>query len=481
MTDNGVIGQLIRTKESNRSSFIIGNPQISYFVSSNKRHTNFAMNTRKLTFQKNPYISKEENKFRCYIDKTGANILNDIYFRFNLPDIYSNDKYKFKWISHFGSLFIKKAEFIINNVVIDTITGEWLVISNELTENVKDNYNNVTGNLTGFLNPKMDIPVITINNNRYANAYPIGNKATQSPSIKGREIIVPLNFNFTKNPNLGILLSKINLNLETTQVYVEITLESIENLYQVYSSDLNLYISPAFYNELYPTDLISFDTFILTKEMNAYIEVNFSYLDEAELQEFQINPQIDIIIEKTIISSEYSINPGVDLVNKITLMRANTHVKEIIWTLKRDDYYRFNNQINYTNSIIENNSKPIMSKAKIMFNDSITRVDENDANFFNIIQPFKHHTSVPKQGIYCYSYSLLPEKQQLSGSVDCGNIETSLYIYTNNQDNTYLNERLKKIGGKVAPYNYKYLLNYYVRTVNVLRYINGTVAYLFAE
>lgn len=475
----GIIAQLIRTKESSRSSFIIGNPQISYFKFAYKRHTNFAMQTIKLTFDKNPYLSKEENKFRCYIDKSGATILNDVYFRYKLPDIYSSDIHKFRWIPNFGTLLIKKVEFIINNVTIDSITGEWLVISNELTENIKDNYNKISGNLSSFFNPKMDIPIITINNNRYANAYPIGDKATETASIKGREIIVPLSFNFTKNPSLGVLLSK--LSTVNSEIYIEVTLESIENLYQVYSSDLNLYVSPGFYNELNPNNTISFDTFVLNKEINAYLEVNYTYLDENELQEFQITPQIDIIIEKIITSTEYAVTPGIDLVNKITLMRANTHVKEIIWTLKRDDYYRFNNHTNYTNSIIENDNKPIMNKAKIMFNNTIERVFENDGNFFNIIQPFKHHTSVPKQGIYCYSYALFPEKYQLSGSIDCGNIETTLYIFTNNQDNSELNDKLKKLGTRVSPYNYGYRLNYYVRTTNILRYINGTIAYLFAE
>jgi len=478
----GVLAQLVKTKESSRSVYLIKNPEISYFKFAYKRHTNFSMQTIKLTFNTNPVLNKDNIKFRCPINKNGANIITDLYFRYQLPDIYSNDKYKFRWVPNFGSLLIKRADFWVNNRIIDTITGEWLVISSELTDKVKDNFNRLTGNLSSYSIPKMDIPVITINNNRYNSSYPNGNKDLNQPSMKGREIIVPLSFNFTKNPALGLLLTKINsIEGATNNIYIEIILEDIENLYQVYSSDLNLYVSPGFYNELNPNNTISFDTFVLNKEINAYLEVNYTYLDENELQEFQITPQIDIIIEKIITSTEYAVTPGVDLVNKITLMRANTHVKEIIWTLKRDDYYRFNNHTNYTNSIIENDNKPIMNKAKIMFNNTIERVFENDGNFFNIIQPFKHHTSVPKQGIYCYSYALFPEKYQLSGSIDCGNIETTLYIFTNNQDNSELNDKLKKLGTRVSPYNYGYRLNYYVRTTNILRYINGTIAYLFAE
>ena len=76
-----------------------------------------------------------------------------------------------------------------------------------------------------------------------------------------------------------------------------------------------------------------------------------------------------------------------------------------------------------------------MSKAMIMYNRTIERVAENDANFFNIIQPHRHHTSIPKQGIYCYSYALFPEKSQPSGCADNSTIQTSLYVYTNKEDN----------------------------------------------
>jgi len=209
------------------------------------------------------------------------------------------------------------------------------------------------------------------------------------------------------------------------------------------------------------------------------VEANITFLNNNELTQLSITPQIDIIVDKMVMSTESVVNPGVDLANEIALQGVNTPIKEIIWTLKRDDYYRFNNLTNYTNSVVENNDKPIMSKAMIMYNRTIERVAENDANFFNIIQPHRHHTSIPKQGIYCYSYALFPEKSQPSGCADNSTIQSSLYVYTNKEDNVELNDKLTRLGGRVQPYSYKYRLNYYVRTINILRYINGTVEYAF--
>lgn len=474
----GVIAQLVKTNESNRAQYIVNNPEISYFRFAYKRHTNFAMQTLKLSFNNKPELNKNNNKFRCPINKNNADMITNCFFRYDLPDIYSNDKHKFRWIPNFGTLMIKRAELWINNIIIDTITGEWLYILSELTETVKDSYNQMTGNLSTYYNPKMSIPVITINNNRYNETYPIGNKETNNPSIKGREIIVPLTFNFTKNQSLGLLLNNIiSGNGETNNMYIELILEDIDNLYQVYSSDLNMYISPSYYNELYPNENISFDTFTKTKEMNPYLEVNYIYLDNNERILLQGTSQIDIVIEQTFLSSDDSLKNGNNLK---TLMQCNTHIKEIIWTIKRDDYRKFNTPINYTNSIPENSDNDIMKTAKIMFNRSIERVDENNANFFNKIQPYMHHVSIPKAGIFCYSYALFPDKYQPSGSIDCGSIETSLDLYVNNIDNSIINNKLIKLN-KNYTYNYSYQLNYYIRGLNILRYTGGNVAFLFSS
>jgi|694.fasta_scaffold15771_10 hypothetical protein len=471
----GVLAQLVIGNKQ-LDTFVNINPQISYFKYAYNRHTNFGLTTVRLDFINRPIFTNRDEKYRCNIIKSNYNILTDLYLKFTLPDIYSNDKYKFRWINNYSTLMIKRLDFVVNNTIIDSLTGEWLIISNELTEINKDNYNKLTGNLSNYLNPNLNIPIITINNNKFKNTYPIGDKSNNKQSIKGREIIIPLKLNFTKNPSLGFLLSKITG--ADNNVWIELILEDIENLYQVYSYDLDMYISPKYYNEI-TNESISIDTFVISKEINAYIEASYVILDNAELTSIIASPQIDILIEKIIISSDYSFSAGIDLGNELVLTNANTHLKEIIWTLKRDDYYKFNENTNYTNSIPEDNDKPIMSKARIMFNKTIERVSDKDFIYYNQLQPYKHHTSIPKQGIYCYSFAIFPESYKPSGSLSASGINTSLYIYTNTSDNSYINNKLSKIGK--TPYNYTYRMNYYLRSMNLLRYINGTVGYLLAE
>lgn len=473
-------GELVQlVNKSNIDQYINVNPDISYFKFAYSRHTNFALTSIRLDFNTLPTFNDKGYKFRCPIIKNDYNILSDLHFRYKIPDIYSSDKHKFKWVPNYGTLMIKRAELIINNSIIDTITGEWLVISSEFTEVIKDNYNKLTGNISSLFDPKMDIPIITINNNRYKNAYPIGDKLSNKPSIRGREIIVPLSFCFTKNPSLGILLSKLTGITDTANnIWIELTLEDIENLYQVYSDDLNMYISPKYYNDLYPNNKISIDTFVINKDIASYIEASCIMLDNNELANFASLPIVDILIDKLVIGNDNSIIPGEDKNTTITLMGANTHIKEIIWTLKRDDYYKFNTHTNYTNSIPENLDNPIMTKAKIVFNKGIEKI-EKDSNYYNLIEPYKYHSAIPKQGIYCYSFSLYPERYKPSGSLSSAEIETALHVYVNNQDNSSINGKLRNLNKE--PYNYNYTLSYYIRTINILRYINGNVSYAYVN
>ena len=150
--------------QSQLDTYITCNPEISYFKFAYRRHTNFGLDNVTLSFDNNPYLSNKNINFICYIPKNDYNFLLDLYLKYTIPDIYSNDKYKFRWIPNFGTLLIKRADLWINNIIIDTITGEWLIISNELTENVKDNYDKISGNLSTYTDPKMDVPIITINN-----------------------------------------------------------------------------------------------------------------------------------------------------------------------------------------------------------------------------------------------------------------------------------------------------------------------------
>jgi hypothetical protein len=473
-----VAGLIQLATSGSLDSFITINPNISYYLFAYKRHTKFALETKLLDFDKTINIDGINNRYRCSIDPNIGDLLSNLYFIYTIPEIYSTDNYRFRWIKNFGTLLIKRAVFYIGSTIVDNISGEYLLLSNELSLLVKDNYDDITGNIEEMYNPSIPIPVIKINNNRFETMrYPYIIPDNIKPSISGREIIIPLSFNFTKNPSLSILLARLQ---NRKDIYIEIEIEDIENLYQVYSKELDLYISPKYYNELYSNQKsININDFIRTsnKDLKARIEGTFVYLDNYERGLMMISPVKSILLERIFISNFETLISGNNLRTTIELMGANHHTKEIMWILRRSDYNKYNDNFNFTNNIPENINNPIISMANIYFNDKNIMEDKPE-NFFGKIQPYQYHSTIPKRGIYIYSFGLYPEKWQPSGSYNGANVKTYLYVYVKPANNDVINNKLIKFNKNI--YNYDYLIRYFVKSYNVLEYIGGNVGIKYA-
>ena len=57
---------------------------------------------------------------------------------------------------------------------------------------------------------------------------------------------------------------------------------------------------------------------------------------------------------------------------------------------------------------------PVM-RAKLQLNGH-DRFQERLGSYFNLVQPYQHHTNVPATGINVYSFALRPEEHQPSGT-----------------------------------------------------------------
>jgi hypothetical protein len=110
------------------------------------------------------------------------------------------------------------------------------------------------------------------------------------------------------------------------------------------------------------------------------------------------------------------------------VITANNHIKELIWIIRRPDIEKnFNIYDNYTASHMYNENMGILERAEITWAGTIIRADEA-AYYYNNIQPYQYHTNVPRTGIYCYSFSLFPEKIMSAGSYNNQMINTTLKI-----------------------------------------------------
>jgi hypothetical protein len=396
----------------NSDEYFTSNPSMSYYKYIYRKHSRFSMESVKITFEsKAPFLNKNEDISRIKIPRHG-DLLTDLHFVFTFPNVYSDDNLRFRWIHNAGPLLIKKSDIYIGSFgrAIDTIYGEWLLIWNELTmsANKKQSYDRMVGNLQHMINPRTLTSSIVLGRNKkisYAY-YPYSTKTSSIPSIKETTVVIPMSFYFTKDSKLSLPLCA----LQTNEVYVTIETENIENLYQIYDKENDIYVSPTYYNKKYGTN-ITINDFVKTTDINPYFECKYVYLDENERKMVSLNKQNHTFIV------EHLYKKDIEVVDNTINIELNLHnpIKELIWILRRRDWKDYNTPHNYTASIHETSDLEILKKAKILWNRSNERVEEKDAVYFGKIQPYQHHTNIPKTGIYCYSFSIYPEKWYPSG------------------------------------------------------------------
>ena len=174
----------------------------------------------------------------------------------------------------------------------------------------------------------------------------------------------------------------------------------MKELYQVFDEEKNEYIAPDNTNPDHALhQFVSNDkrTYMRSDgviDIRAYLEVNYIFLDTAE-REHVVYKAHDVLIEQTMRHQRFYLSE----INILELILQNP-VKEFIWVLQRDDVKLTNTWFDFTD-----NNTSIMQSGKIIFN-GMDRIDEKDYGYFQLLQPFQHHRTNVKDGVYVYSFSL---------------------------------------------------------------------------
>ncbi len=410
--------------------YITGSPEFSYFRSVLRKYSNFSMESVRQTFITKPVLEASTTSYTCRIGRV-ADLLGEVYLSFQLPDIYSDDTLRFQWIKNLAYHMIDSYSVRVDTQLIDQGYGEWMDVWNELSLSTDKKYtrDRMIGNVEEFTSPKaLDLKVIIENNNLKYSYYPAATSTT--PSIASRRFFVPLPCWFSRNPALALPL--VAMQYQTVDITIEF--KSIEHLYQLYDEETDEYISPSTYRERY-SHIANLDVSIsrFTRfggggpsnvDLDAYLECNFIFLDESERRTIARNQQ-DFLIERVY----RSYHDGVRGQGTLDLVFSNP-IKEIVWFTRRADTRTYNNWANFTASVVENPMRPILATAKFLWN-GLERIEEKPATYFNLIQPYQHHTGSPREGIYAYSYAIFPEKHQPSGTFNASAVnKMQMYVTT---------------------------------------------------
>ena len=519
--------------------YLTGNPQITFWKVTYRRHTNFALESIEQTFNGQADFGR---RVTCTISRNG-DLAYSTYLQVTLPEIGQELKNTgagdessvfARWLDNPGLQLIHQVEVEIGGQRIDRQYGDWMHIWNELTMSAEQErgYNKMIGNTTQLT--YLTDPTFSDVDGPCDASAPV-QVCTPRNALPETTLYIPLQFWYCCNPGLALPL----IALQYHEVKINIDLRPIDECLWAMSSMPNT------------SDVKA------TKVKNAYSQtlaaaslyVDYVYLDTDERRRMAQNPH-EYLIEQLQFTGDESVGSSS---NKIKL-NFNHPCKELIWVVQPDanvDYcssFEATNPLfnllgaqpfNYTDGldVLPNAVHAFTGPAESSSSDFITgnqfadafgingtenetwstsyagpagpsnetgslvsdagtfvlaetalnmhcwgenpvvtaklqlngqdRFSEREGTYFDLVQPYQHHTRNPSTGINVYSFALRPEEHQPSGSCNFSRIDNAtLQLVLSNAT----------VGGTNTAKVRVYAVNY-----NVLRVMSGMAGLAYSN
>lgn len=419
--------------------YLTTNPQITYFKAVYHRYTNFSMESIVQLIDGNINFG---GNITIVVARNGdllGNIVIDAYLP--NPANYVTGSYDyFGYIQGVGNYLIKNVTVEIGGQQMDEQYGQWMDIWSEL--NLAESQTKGYGTMVG---------------KNYNSAIWQPYDTSYEP---GGLIQVPLQFWFCRNPGLAIPL----IALQFHEVKLKITFESFQNL--VVAINNGQYTSPTF-NGLTPQ---------LNSANNFRIWNNYYFLDTSERRKFAQNPH-EYLIEQ--IQSQSGNVMSLTEDNYIRL-NLNHPVKELVWVFNRNGTNAKENDFSIGTNIIPNGTPAQfapMYNFRLMINGT-DRFKERKGEYFRLTQNYTHHTRIPGNFIYTYSFALRPEEHQPSGTCNFSRIDTSqLWFNLRNRTTSPGNQD----GLPLEDYTELPSYNLYAPGYNIMRVMGGMAGLAYSN
>lgn len=471
-------GLMQLTQVGAQNHLINGNPSMTHFRAVYRRYTNFAMESVRMDFSAANLDLNGTSKrtFSCRIDRY-AQLLHDTYLFVTMPDIWSpmvqlptvNGQsvkppsgydsgcsalgYEFQWIKNIGYNMIDHVDLVANNVVIQSLTGEWLKMYSYMTHDAAKRrvVNQMVGNVPEMYDPANAYDRV----NQYPNAVSPASlpttmpfTVTPEPSIRSRQLVIPLHFWFAENPGLALPL----VSMQNSETYINVTLRPLNQLYTVIdvnpanttygqriqptgSYPIGLFLTP-------PTMAgVSSSAAVTTFYANPYLEGNFIYLTDMEMNQLATADQTFLLKQVTHVIKEGQYGANTDL--EIPMFNM---VTRIVFVAQRSDKQSMNDWDNYTNWPSSNRApfsaitpaigdllyssgqyqissvspRDAVVDGQLLF-DGNERFKTKPKTYFSLLQQYKHTTGEQPStlpGVYMYSFALNNDQYQPSGALN---------------------------------------------------------------
>jgi hypothetical protein len=297
--------------------YLTGNPQITFWKVTYRRHTNFAMESIEQTFNGAADFGR---RVTCTISRNG-DLAYRTYLQVTLPEIGqslgnasgSTEVYA-RWLDFPGHQLIDDVEVEIGGQRIDKQYGDWMQIWNQLTldKNQERGYNKMVGQTTQLT--FLTDPDFADVDGPCDSSAPRQVCAPRN-ALPETTLYVPLQFWFCNNPGLALPL----IALQYHEVKINIDIRAIDEcLFAV--SGLDKASGDAKVTAAYAQSLVA-----------ASLYVDYVYLDTDERRRMAQNPH-EYLIEQLQYTGAESVGSSS---NKIRL-NFNHPCKELIWVVQPD-------------------------------------------------------------------------------------------------------------------------------------------------
>lgn len=145
--------------------------------------------------------------------------------------------------------------------------------------------------------------------------------------------------------------------------------------------------------------------------LGASLYVDYIYLDTDERRQFA-QVQHEYLIEQLQFTGAETVSGAGAYKSKLAL---NHPCKELVWV----HHLGGSQPSDFTDS-----GADTVTDAKLQLNGQ-DRFSTRPGSYFNLVQPYQHHTRIPSVGIYVYSFALNPEAHQPSGTVNMSRIDNA--------------------------------------------------------
>jgi hypothetical protein len=468
--------------------FLTGNPCKTFFKATYAKYSNFGLQKFRIDYDGQRDLRPTEPSTFTFKIPRYADLLMDTYVVMTLPDIWSPvhpptvdtgqkwAPYEFKWIKNIGTHMIKEILITCGSMTLQRYSGEYMaaMVDRDFSAEKKALFHKMTGHTTELNDPG----IAHGRTNSYPSASFTPNVAGAEPSIRGRNLYIPINTWFTLNSTCAFPLVALQYN----ELVISITMRPIQELFQVrdvFDVEYNYpYIQPDFNESRFqmyrflqtpPSGYIrqeDYGTRFLTWNADIHLLATYCFLSKEETQLFAAEDHIYLV--KDVFEYKYENVTG----SKRIKINSNGMIASWMWYMQRNDVNLRNEWSNYTNwpydrlpsnitlapftpilgmgiefqygmavhpnidsitnsgititGIYHNeNRKEILETLGILLNGDY-RENLMTRGVYDYIEKYTRTSGAATEGLYCYNYCLntSPFEYQPSGAINLSKFKT---------------------------------------------------------